>query len=73
VDAYQGDQTSFCKIGQKILQPFFCQNEFVTFTLEKSSTQLLATSVDKINSYPIGGNSPNLVTLMHTKVQEAKL
>jgi hypothetical protein len=48
--------------------PFFCPNEYITGTVEKSSPEMCASSgsfkpMPKVNNYPLGENSPNLVTL----------
>jgi hypothetical protein len=47
----------------------FCENEYLTFTVENSTLKFWATSVIfkkllKVNNHPIGENSPNLVTLL---------
>jgi hypothetical protein len=57
------------KVAQNVAQPIFCQNEYITGTVEKSSPTICATSVvfnklAKENNRPVGENLPNLVTLM---------
>jgi hypothetical protein len=58
----EGDRMSFRK------KHIFCRNHWVTFTLEESGPKNWAISLikklPKVNSHPIGKNSPNLVTLM---------
>jgi hypothetical protein len=54
------------KVAQNIAQPIFCQNEYITGTVEKSSPRIYATSVvfnklAKENNRPVGETSPTLV------------
>jgi hypothetical protein len=63
------------KVAQTIAQSIFCENQNINFTVEKSSPIICATSViftklPKVNSHPIGENSPNHVTLVDTKTFE---
>jgi hypothetical protein len=56
-------------VAQNDAQSVFRDNRYVTFTVEKSgpfigATFVIFSKLPKVNSHPIGENSPNLVTLV---------
>jgi hypothetical protein len=47
--------------------PFFCQNEYITCTMEKMwATPIIFKKLPKVNNRPTGENFPNPVTLATT-------
>jgi hypothetical protein len=55
------------KVAHKVAHSIFCENEDITFTVEKASKLLhpknvIFTKIPKVVSHSMGENSPNLVT-----------
>jgi hypothetical protein len=56
------------KVAQTVVQSIFCENQCITFTDEKSSPiigAIFSHKLPKVDSHPVGENSPNLVTLLN--------
>jgi hypothetical protein len=55
----------FEKYTQSYAQIFFCQNQYITFAVEKVSKKLgySCKKLPKVKIHPMGENSPNPVTL----------
>jgi hypothetical protein len=71
VASNQGDQMSFRKSRPKCSPTTFCQKCYILGTVKTNSPKFCTTSVifkllPKVNTHPIGGYSPNLVTLLRT-------